>query len=184
MDDGATSTRVTTAEGAKTTTVVHSSHATAAAPSEVPSAETCVEEVRDKPAFPEDAVVDKYNTFEAPNHLLSSECVALVTASSLLEYKAPIDLRQNLPPGAAFHGPLELGEERHDWGHRMPTTVAIALSYTWAPHGPPFGGGKDHPDPEMFYLRIMQDTLSLMMECEEYKDKAKEQMVVFWVRRT
>ena len=94
----------------------------------------------DDAAFPEDKVEDKYFAFEAPNFLLKDECVGLVSATFLRDYAGPIDIRQTLEtiPDALFHGPLELGDERHEGsGALMPSDVPIALSYTWAPK-PPF----------------------------------------------
>ena len=144
--------------------------------------------VDDSKVFSEALAENKYTTFDAVNPLLVDRCVALVRAPFLLDYEGPIDIRQTLEtiPDALFHGPLELGDERHgDSGALMPSDVPIALSYTWAPKPPFYGqlgnedGTKDHPDPEMFYLAIMRRVLAHMFICKEYKIKT-EKIYVFW----
>ena len=101
-------------------------------------------------------------------------------------YPGPIDIRQNLDAAATFGGPLELGDKRVA-GVLEPKSVVVSLSYTWAPL-PPFGPGKDHPDPEMFYLRLVQRVLGHMYWCIEfaggsygYTNKLDD-IFIFWVR--
>ena len=185
----AESVKVPTETGAKVTTFVTAAEATAGAPAEPDKAMIFPDDTAEdaKPptttdSFPEDAVKDKYSSFEAPNYLLKDECVGLVRARYLESCAGPIDIRQNLPAENLFHGPLELGDERappYKGSMLMPITVAIALSYTWAPRGPPFGNGKDHPDPEKFYLALVQRVLAFMFRCHEYSSKI-EQTFVFW----
>ena len=69
----------------------------------------------------------------------------------------------------------------------MPVSVVIVLSYAWGTKPPFYGqagnedGTKDHPDPDCFYLLIMQRVLGHMFNCVEYK-RAVDQIAVFWVR--
>ena len=162
----AESVKIPTETGAKVTTFVTAAEATAGAPAEPDKAMIFPDDAAEdaKPSttsdsFPEDAVEDKYFSFEAPNYLLEEKCVALVRAPFLRKYAGPIDIRQTLETveNAMFHGPLEVGEERDDMGALMAISVVIAISYTWAPQAPFYGqpgnedGTKDHPDPENHY---------------------------------
>ena len=136
--------------------------------------------------LPEDAVDDPYATFDAVNCLLGDKCVGLVHGQYLLSCEGPIDARQNVPRKYTHYGPLEVGDQRHDAsGALMPKYVVITLSYAWAPVAPFYGqpgnedGTKDHPDPQKYYLLIVQRVLGHMFRCDEYKNDVAR-IVVFW----
>ena len=97
---------------------------------------------------------------------------------------APIPIRQHLPDGATFGGPLVLDED----GKKDPRSneqQVFALSYTWNAPWPPDETIGVHPDPNQYYLTLVKKALRLYKEEDGGGGGGADKTVfVFWVRRS
>ena len=154
------------------------------------TAEPPLPEGADPNLFPaeHDRAPDAYTTFNSINWLLKRGDLGLVVGEFLFgkrEYggwsgglDAPIPIRQHLPDGATFGGPLELDEDGKIAPYENKQQV-FALSYTWNAPWPPDETIGVHPDPNQYYLTIVKKALRLYREYEKEKT-----VFVFWVRRS
>ena len=126
---------------------------------------------------------DAYTSVNSVNPMLERGDVALVDGKYLEKCPGPIEIRQNLPDGASFIGPLEDKTkkfEKFDLAKEILLMTVVAISYTWGVPYPPDPKIGVHPDPHKYYLHLVQSTLSVMRGTEEYKDI---DVCFFWVRR-
>lgn len=84
-----------------------------------------------------------YTDISTLNDVVRSGDVALLRAKFVQELEGPIARRQDLPEDAFFRGEL------------TSATVVVAISYGWIT--------PDHPDPECFHLRRVQQVLGHFM---------------------
>ena len=141
---------------------------------------------------------DAYTTFNSINWLLKRGDLGLVVGEFLYGKRktgfmtkswsggldAPIPIRQHLPDGATFGGPLELDEKGKENAAANEQQV-FALSYTWNTPWPPDATIGGHPDPNQYYLTRVKKALRLYKEDMSPTVGGYDKPVfVFWVRRS
>ena len=72
---------------------------------------------------------DAYTSYNSVNRLLERGDVALVHGEFLLEHDRPLPVRQNMPDGSTFGGPLENKLEQV-YDMEVGVMTVIAISYT------------------------------------------------------